>query len=353
MRRASRLQRGCGAMRRNRRAATGHGHHGRTTARVSRIQQQVVSNSRSSFDLLLDANTEPCGRLGTGEPETDGRTDAKRIEACSRTPAARAAEHETSHPTTVRRGWLQGGRPAVGCDGGAVPPSPPSPLSPPSSPSPSPSPPLAIAIIQSSPAIVSRRHHTVTAILSSPSRAHHHPVIVVTATAVMRDALHRTNHSQHRRHRCHHPSPRHRRRRSPPRPLFAILSSCLVILSGHRHPIITIPSSPSRHHHPVITIPCHPILSLPFSLHHPVTNIPSSSHPVIPSGHHHPVITIPSSPSSPARGADLLGVDPRISTARRHLHPQAHRHRADLRTMSLAARAEDRPTRRTLKATWT
>ena len=78
-----------------------------------------------------------------------------------------------------------------------------------------------------------------------------------------------------------------------------------------------------------------------------------SSHPVIPSGHHHPVITIPSSPSSPARGADLLGVDPRISTARRHLHPQAHRHRADLRTMSLAARAEDRPTRRTLKATWT
>jgi hypothetical protein len=101
-------------------------------------------------------------------------------------------------------------------------------------------------------------------------------------------------------------------------------ASIAVSAASHcHHPIITghrLPSSPSRHHHPVITV-----LSSPSRRHH----------------------------HRPTCGADLLGVDPRTSTARRHLHPQAHRHRADLRTMSLAARAEDRPTRRTLKATWT
>ena len=55
-----------------------------------------------------------------------------------------------------------------------------SPPSPPSSPPQSPSPPLAIAIIPSSPAIVSRHHHPVITIPSSPS-CHHHPVVTTTA----------------------------------------------------------------------------------------------------------------------------------------------------------------------------
>ena len=93
-----RLQRGCGVLRRNRRAATGHGHHGSATARVSRIQQQVESNSRSSFDLLLDANTEPCGRP-CGGPTTTSAISATAAAAPADLSAVTAAlGREQPHP---------------------------------------------------------------------------------------------------------------------------------------------------------------------------------------------------------------------------------------------------------------
>ena len=46
-----------------------------------RIQQQV---ERGQIDLLMDATTEPCVRLGASEPEAAGRVDRQPIEAYNR-----------------------------------------------------------------------------------------------------------------------------------------------------------------------------------------------------------------------------------------------------------------------------
>ena len=164
-----------------------------------RTQQQV-----ETFDLLLNATT-PCGRDGISG-WADGSAGTQRIEACSRLPAARATEHEVRIQQQCEGGGLKGGALLLNASSdhrtttatATHTPLPPSPL------------PLPL-----------RCHHPVTTIPPPPgvpdARLTTGVGTTVPATAVMRDALHRTNHSQYRRHRCHHSSPRHRRRRSPSR----------------------------------------------------------------------------------------------------------------------------------------
>ena len=144
---------------------------------------------------------------------------------------------------------------------------------------------------------------------SSPYR-HRHPVITFPSTSPSCHRCHRDGCDA----RC---APPYQPQSTPSPPLSPLITTppppSLTISPAVRYPVIPpghpVRSSPSRHHRPVTTIP-----SSPSRHHHPVTTIPSSSHPVItipssPSRHQHPG----SPPSPPARGADLLGVEPRIS----------------------------------------
>ena len=110
-----RCQRSCGATRRHRRATTGITG---TTARrrLERFAPNKRSNPTAGRDLRPPVECD--NTMREGRHQRMGRWIRRHATGRGVQPPAGCSGYRTrsSHPTTVRRGWPQGGRPAAECE---------------------------------------------------------------------------------------------------------------------------------------------------------------------------------------------------------------------------------------------